>query len=192
MKISLHDLKIHETKRSEVIRFASVFLVLASYTLFLVLKFGSQGLYLGAITWSAFVMATPLPDGGLLIDFPIRIITGMKMVYTESIGWTTAITLNVYTMISHPEVYDKTVITQAFHQILTNPWPDWILIVISALGSFVALFFGDELLDVAFHKDRKKQQKYGYFYKYILGLFGIFLFYFLYRYILEFFGINLF
>jgi hypothetical protein len=38
--------------------------------------------------------------------------------------------------------------------ILTTPYPYWIVIFLSAIGTFLSIRFGDELMDVLHHKDR--------------------------------------
>lgn len=191
MNIKLQGLLHDETKKNQLIRFLIGFAVLALYTTFLIMKYGPSGLTLGAITWSAFVLATPVADGGLLLDFPIRLITGMRMLYSEILVWVVAIGLNIQILITNPQVYGQTLITDTFHRILTNPWPYWIIIVISAIGTFISIFFGDELLDVVFHKDRKKYLKHHVVYKTVVAIFFIALFYFIYKEFLSLFGLQI-
>lgn len=181
----------HETKRETLWRFFIALSILVAYTIYLVFKFGSLGVPLGIITWSAFVMATPIADGGLILDFPIRLLTGMRMVYSEMIVWVVAISSNVYFVLKRPEIYQKTQISDAFGTILHNPWPDWIIILISAIGTYVSLYFADELLDIILFKERKKFFK-GRKYLYIIWVvFGIFAFYLGYKYFLKLFGISI-
>lgn len=191
MQITLKHLTTHETKKHSVKRFLIVLVILLIYTIYLVLKFGSDGLSLGIITWSAFVMATPIADAGLLLDLPIRLAAGIRMVYSEMFVWLVAISTNLYFIFFNPEVYHKTSITDAFHQILTKPWPNWIIILISMAGTFLSLYFGDELLDIVFFHQRKKFQKHKHYYYIIIVLFAIILFYFLYHRFLLIFGLNI-
>ncbi len=191
MKIAKNDLIHHETKRQQLNRFVIGLTILTLYTIYLVFQYGPSGIALGAITWSAFVIATPIADGGLLLDFPIRLMTGMRMIYSEIIVWVIAISLNIYVLFNNPVVYERTIITNSFHQILVNPWPNWIIIFISLIGTFVSIFFGDELLDVVFHKQRKKYLKHNFKYKIILVIFGIILFYFIYQQFLHLFGLQI-
>lgn len=190
MKITLDNLRNHQTKKHSLKRFLIVLTILFVYTSYLVFKFGSEGIALAMLTWSTFVMATPIPDAGILLDFPLRILTGIRMVFSEMIVWVISISLNLYFLKFNPEVYNKTVITHIFYQILTHPWPDWVIILISLMGTFLALYFGDELLDVIFHHQRKKYRKNKHFYYIIIIVFILFLFYFLYRYFLSFFNLN--
>jgi hypothetical protein len=190
MKIKTKHLFDHETKKQQLIRFAVALFLLLAYTGYLIHGYGSDGLTLGAITWSAFVMATPLPDGGIILDFPIRLLTGIRMVFSEIVVWIVAISMNIYLVITHPLVYEKTLITKSFHQILTNPWPNWIIVLISMAGTFLGLYFGDELLDVVFHHQRKKYTKLKLVYRVIFAIFAIAILYFVYKYFLELFGIQ--
>jgi hypothetical protein len=154
-------------------------------------KFGSAGITLGAITWSSLVLATPIADGGLVLDFPLRVLTGIRMMVAEIFVWVAAISLNVVILIYNPEIYRKTLITDTLQKILINPWPNWIIVVLSCFGTFLSLYFGDELLDIVMLKDRNKYHKHVYWYRLIVGTFLIFAFYFSYRYFLSLFGLKI-
>jgi len=190
-KVKLAHFHQHETKKSSLKRFSIAFTILIVYTAYLYFNFGNDGIILGLITWSAFVMATPVADGGLLLDLPIRVFTGIRMVASEMIVWVVVISMNIYLLATQPDTYDKTAITHAFKQILQNPWPDWIIIFISLIGTFISLYFGDELLDVVFHKDREKYLKHRKWHRFIIAIFGFALFYIAYKYFLSFFGLKI-
>ncbi len=191
MEITIKNLATHETKKYSLKRFLIVLSIFIVYTLYLVIRFGGNGFGLAVLTWTAFVMATPIPDGGLLLDFPVRLLTGLRMVFSEIFVWLVAISTNLYFLFSKPEIYSKTTVTHVFYQILINPWPDWLIIIISLSGTFLSLYFGDELLDIIFFHQRKKYQKGKYYYYIIVILFIVFIFYFLYRYFLSFFGLKI-
>ncbi len=189
MHIKSKHLIKHETKNHQLKRFVAALSVLILYTLYLVWHYGSSGFSLGIITWSAFVLATPLPDGGVILDFPIRLLTGIRMVFSEIFVWVVAISANVYYLSKHANLYDKNFITSSFKQVLDNPWPNWIIIFISAAGTFLGLYFGDELLDIIFHHQRKKYAKLKPAYQFILIVFVVAILYFSYKYFLRLFGI---
>ncbi|MFH0930271.1 MAG: hypothetical protein V1814_03405 [Candidatus Moraniibacteriota bacterium] len=191
MKIRTEHLIKHETKKHQLIRFAIALLILLLYTIYLMRSYGADGLTLGFITWSAFVIATPLPDGGIILDFPIRLLTGIRMVFSEIFVWIVAISVNVYLVFEKPYIYEKTLVARSFHRILMHPWPDWSIILISLAGTFLGLYFGDELLDVITHSKRKKYSKFGYIYKFIFAIFGLALLYVSYKYFLRLFGIGI-
>jgi hypothetical protein len=106
------------------------------------------------ITWSFFVLCTPIADAGFLLDFPLRLIFGIRMIVSEIVVWIIAISINVLSLIYFREFYDTTFITQIMKVILTTPYPYWIVIFLSAIGTFLSIRFGDELMDVLHHKDR--------------------------------------
>ncbi len=189
--LKVKNIKEHETKRNTLWRFLIALSILIMYIIYLVFKFGPLGITLGIITWSAFVMATPIADGGLILDFPIRLLTKMRMVYSEIIVWVVAISFNVYFILTKPEIYEKTQISKAFGTILKHPWPDWIIILISAIGTYVSLYFADELLDIVLFKQRKKFIKHRKYLYIIWVIFGISAFYLGYKYFLKLFGINI-
>jgi hypothetical protein len=190
MNIKAAHLIKHETKKHQLIRFTIALFILLAYTTYLMRSYGADGLTLGFITWSAFVMATPLPDGGIILDFPIRLLTGIRMVFSEIFVWIVAIGGNVYLVFERPYIYEKTVVANSFHRILMHPWPDWSILLISLAGTFLGLYFGDELLDVISHSKRKKYSRFGYIYKFILVIFGLALLYVSYKYFLRLFGIG--
>jgi hypothetical protein len=113
------------------------------------------------------------------------------MVYSELIVWTIALSLNIYFFAYHSAFYNSTIITRAIHQIFSHPYPDWIIIILSAGSTFLSLYFGDELLDVVFHKNRKKYFKYNKWYRFIVVIFVVFLLVFLYRNFLHLFNIEI-
>jgi hypothetical protein len=189
MSLGFKNLISHETKNTQLRRFIIAFCLLVGYTIYLVHAYGSSGFSLGVITWSAFVMATPLPDGGVILDLPIRLLFGVRMIFSEIFVWMVAIASNVYFLANDAGVYDRTLIASSFKKILISPWPDWIIILISGAGTFLGLYFGDELLDVIFHHQRKKYTKLKSSYCFVFGIFAIMLLYFSYRYFLELFGI---
>jgi len=187
----LKNLLNHQAKREVMIRYIIASILLLSYSIYLFLRFGLGGIGVSFITWSAFVLSTPIADGGIIIDLPIRLLTKLRMIYSEIIVWIIAILLNIYYLTTNPIIYQKTIITNTFHQILAHPWPNWIIILISALGTFLSLYFGDELLDIIKHNQRIKYFKLKNWQTIIWFIFVIILFYFLYKYFLEFFGLNI-
>lgn len=146
----------HETHRSVFIRFVLMLLIFVAYFIFISTKYGyKDGFLIAWMTWSFFVLCTPIADAGMLIDFPVRLVTGVKMVFSESLVWLVAISLNLYTYTFHNTFYDQTQILTLFKHILMNPWPLWIIIFIAAIGTFLSIQIGDELMDVIRHRDRK-------------------------------------
>ncbi|NPA86609.1 MAG: hypothetical protein GXO00_01220, partial [Candidatus Diapherotrites archaeon] len=146
-----------ETHREALRKFIIVLLVFLAYFAYVAYHYGvKDGLIITLLTWSFFVLSTPIADAGFLLDFPLRILTGMRMVKAEMIVWAIAISLNVYFVLFHPEVYQTTTLLQVFYHILTHPIPYWSIIVLSAIGTFLSVHFGDELLDVFFHSERRK------------------------------------
>ncbi len=183
----------HETKRHIVSKFLIVLIIFIVYFIFISQKYGTeQGLGITILTWSFFVLCTPIADAGFLLDFPIRLITNIKMLYSEILVWLIAISLNIYTFFNFSQTYSKTKILILFKHILQNPFPFWIIIILSALGTFISIQFGDELLDNISHKDKKKiYQKHIYKYKLIVMFFLFASIIILYDFLLKKLGINL-
>jgi hypothetical protein len=77
-------------KHSSFARFMVLVAVLVGYLLFAVHQFGlSNGILVAALSWSFFVFCTPIADAGFMLDFPIRLITGLRMLVIEdwSVGF---------------------------------------------------------------------------------------------------------
>ena len=106
------------------------------------------------LTWSFFVLCTPIADAGFLLDFPLRLLFGIRMVFSELAVWAIAILTNVLTLHYAAEYYDTTLITKLLHQIITTPYPYWGVVLLSSAGTFLSIRFGDELMDVIHHRER--------------------------------------
>lgn len=191
-KIHLKEFAKHQTKKHTLIKFLLLVAILVWYFLFIVKKYGIENSFLvTALTRSFFVLCTPVADAWFLIDFPIRLVTKLKMVLSEIIVRVIAISLNTYTFFVKPEIYSTTSILTFFKHVLENPFPFWSIIIISMIGTFVSIAFGDELMDKVTHKDRNFYHKHKrkYFILIMIFLFGIS--FALYDIILKKFGINL-
>lgn len=193
MHIPLEHLHGHETKREVFTRFLIVLSVFLIYFAYVAYRFGvGHGLWITFLTWSFFVLCTPIADAGFLLDFPIRVFTGIRMIKSEAIVWLIAISLNVVTLLTHPELYEKTLLLSVFHHILTTPFPYWSIIFLSFIGTFLSIYFGDELLDVVYHHERAKYILHRDKYQ-IIAFFAVFLLTItVYNYLLNELGIHLF
>lgn len=138
------------------IKFSIVLTIFLLYSLFSLHKFGlKDGLAVSLLTWTFFVLCTPIADGGFILDLPVRLLTGIRMIYSEMIVWIIAIVTNIILFFSNSAVYESTRLLSLFHHILSQPFPFWFIIFLSASGSFLSLIFGDELIDMA--RERKKK-----------------------------------
>jgi hypothetical protein len=156
-----------KTRRKTLLKFSFVLLVLLAYFTFVALEFGlTDGLLVTALTWSFFVLCTPVADAGFLLDFPLRLVTNIRMFVSEIFVWGIAIALNLYTYFLHPEIYLKTKLLVVFKNILEQPIPFWSIILVSAVGTFMSIEFGDELYDKVSHQKpthfKKHKGKYRY------------------------------
>lgn len=139
-----------------LIKFVLLCLVLLSYFSYLTYQYDLlTGGVASLITWSFFVLCTPIADAGFLLDFPIRILFGIRMIWSEIVVWAIAILINIFSLMYFSQFYEITFVTQTMKIILTNPSPYWLVILLSGIGTFLSIRFGDELMDVLHHKDRK-------------------------------------
>ncbi|PID52511.1 MAG: hypothetical protein CR972_01600 [Candidatus Moraniibacteriota bacterium] len=190
-KIHYTHLFTHETKKTVLYKFTVVLLIFVGYFMFVAMKYGVEhGFLVACLTWSFFVMCTPIADAGFLIDFPLRLIIHVRMVISEVLIWIIAILLNVYTFFSVPSIYDTTVILSLLKHILEKPFPFWFIIIISAIGTFASIQFGDELLDKMQHHERKKYQKHKKKYRIVFLIFICFVTFILYDFLLYKLGVE--
>lgn len=157
-----------------LLKFAALLALLLGYFVYLGFKydFATGGIAAG-LTWSFFVLCTPIADAGFLLDFPLRLLFGFRMVMSELAVWAIAIGLNVAVLVWSPEYYQTTLLTRVMEQILTTPWPYWGVIVLSGIGTFLSIRFGDELMDVLHHRDRSFFHAHHFKYELILVLFFV-------------------
>ena len=164
----------HETKRQALLRFLLVFLVVIAYFVFVSLKYGvGHGLGVTALTWSFFVFCTPIADAGFLLDFPIRLLLNIRMFFTEMLVWIISFGVLVYSFLFNQEIFHTTFILKLYYQIVTHPFPFWIIILVSMGGTFLSVYFGDELMDTVHHKQRKKYIKHTHKHHFLIFTFLI-------------------
>ncbi len=148
-------MKAKKRKSPGLVKFLIVAGLVILYMIFAIIQFGLRdGLLVTALSWSFFVFCTPIADAGFLLDFPIRLLTGFRMLYTEIIVWVIATILNIFAFTFLPTTYTKTPLLQLFHKIILTPWPLWIIIFLSAIGTFVSIYLGDDAFDIVVAKNK--------------------------------------
>lgn len=192
MKQRQKELLEHETKRDSLTKFIFILLIVFAYFWFIADEYGAQyGFAITALTWSFFVMCTPIADAGFLIDFPVRVVADIRMMYTEIIVWITALGINGYALLYAPEIYEKTFVLMLFQHILVTPYPFWGIIILSAIGTFLSVYFGDELMDVVSYSERTEHAKHKLKHDFILFVFVIIAVIALYDFLLKELGMEI-
>lgn len=150
----------HQTHKESLWRFIALIGVLVAYFAYLSWKFdAATGAWLAVLSWSFFVLCTPVADGGFIVAFPIRILFGTRMLITQLIVWVVALAINLVALSVTPASYENTELTRLLFTILTTPWPYWSVLGIAAAGTGLSIWFGDEMLDVTSHADRTNHHK---------------------------------
>ena len=145
-----------ETGKHAFRKFIFVLLIFLLYAAFVVNKYGAkEGILIAFLTWSFFVYCTPIADAGFLLAFPIRLVSDVRMVYTQVIAYFIALAILAYAMLFSPAAFEKTILLRLFKEIILHPWPYWIILILSMIGTFASIVFADELMDVATHRERK-------------------------------------
>jgi len=149
------DEKIAHPKKQLFYKFFLLCLLLLSYFFYVSIQYDFvTGGVASLLTWTFFVLCTPIADAGFLLDFPLRLLFGIRMLISEIIVWALAILINIVSLIYFVEYYETTKLTTLLHVILTTPYPYWGVVLLSAGGSFLSIRFADELMDVIHHRDR--------------------------------------
>lgn len=166
---------MRQPRQQVFLKFVLLCLILLSYFAYLSYEYDFMtGGIASLITWSFFVLCTPIADAGFLLDFPIRMLFGIRMVLSEIVVWVIAIMINVVSLVYFSAFYDITFITKTMYVILTTPYPYWAVIILSGVGTFLSIRFGDELMDVLHHRDRKFYLSHQFKHEVILFVFFLF------------------
>lgn len=185
----LSDIK-HTFDAHPLLRFLSILLIIVGYGFYVSQSQGyKSGFLISVLTWSFFVLCTPIADAGILIDLPIRLVTGLKMIYSEIIVWTVAISLNFFVLANSPQIYEQTIVLTLFKYILKNPIPYWLLIVLSCVGTFFSLYIADTIIDPK--KQSKQHKSFLKKHKIIISLFLVVLVIAIYDMLLNKLGIDI-
>lgn len=185
------NVKLHQ---NPLVKFFAVFSILLIYLIITIKNFGAkEGFLISLLTWSFFVLCTPIADAGFILDLPIRLLTGLRMIYSEMIVWFIAISANLIMFFSYPHIYQDTHLLALFHHILSQPVPFWFIIILSAGGSFLSLLFGDELIDISYQKKekRKHHKKHKHKHRLILIIVLFIIIFAIYDYLLHQLGIQI-
>jgi len=171
------DEKVIPPKKQLFYKFFLLCLLLIGYFVYLSLQtdFSAGGLA-SILTWSLFVLCTPIADAGFLLDFPLRLLIGIRMVISEVIVWALALSINVVSLIYFIDYYETTKLTTILHLVLTTAYPYWSIIALSAVGTFLSIRFADELMDVIHHRDREFFHSKSFMHEIILIVFFILIF----------------
>jgi hypothetical protein len=165
-------------RKQVLIKFLLLCVLLIGYFAYLSYEYDLlTGGVVAFLTWSFFVLCTPIADAGFLLDFPLRLLFGIRMVFSEIAVWAIAISLNAISLAYYADYYETTLLTKLLHRILTTPYPYWAVIVLSWAGTFLSIRFGDELMDVIHHRDRKFFHSHHFKYELILAVFFIAVFF---------------
>lgn len=162
-------------KHQVIIKFVILCSILISYFAYLTYQYDLlTGGVAALITWSFFVLCTPVADAGFLLDFPMRLLFGIRMVVSEVVVWVIAISVNALALLYFRDFYQTTMLTKLMEAILTTPFPYWFVILLSGMGTFLSIRFGDELMDVLHHRDRDYFHSNHFKYELVLVIFFIF------------------
>ena len=181
------------THKHPFVKFSVIVLIFTIYFFISLEKYGfKEGMLTGILTWSFFVFCTPIADAGILVDFPVRLLTGLRMLYSEIIVWVIATIVNIYAMFFYSSIYQNNILLRIFQEIIRKPFPYAIIIILSAGGTFFSILFGDEILDVISEKksDHNHRKKHKNTHKILITVFILVAIIILYYILIKKLGIN--
>lgn len=165
---------IAHPKKQLFYKFLLLCVLLLGYFSYLSIQYDAKtGGIASLLTWSFFVLCTPIADAGFLLDFPLRLLFGVRMLVSEIAVWATAIAVNAVSMLYLADYYETTTLTRLLHAILTTPYPYWGVVLLSCAGTFLSIRFADELMDVVHHRDRNFFHRHGYIHELIIITFFV-------------------
>ena len=171
------DEKVKLPKKQLFYKFFLLCLLLLGYFVYLSIEYDFvTGGFASILTWSFFVLCTPIADAGFLLDFPLRLLFGIRMLVSEIVVWALAISINIVALMYFAEYYETTKLTKILYVVLSNPYPYWSVILLSAVGTFLSIKFADELMDVIHHKDRGFFHRKSYIHEIVIIVFFILIF----------------
>ena len=184
-KVVAHEFYQQVHKRKTVLKYLLLLIIIVGYFTYVSIKYGTdQGVIITLLTWSFFVLCTPIADAGFLIDFPVRLLTGLRMFFSEMIVWIVAISINLYFFFFNNALYQDTFILKLFNHILSQPFPYWGIIILSCIGTFLSVYFGDEIFDVISHEHRKKYHAHKHKWRIVAGISLVVLIFIMYDFLL--------
>jgi hypothetical protein len=167
--------KIDSPPKNQLLyKFLFLCILMVGYFSYLTVRYDvTTGAVASALTWSFFVLCTPIADAGFLLDFPLRLLFGIRMLISEMVVWAIAITINVVSLLYFVEFYQSTKLTMLLHAILTMPYPYWGMILLSGAGTFLSIRFADEIMDIAHHRDREFFHRHSFKHEIVLIIFFV-------------------
>ena len=136
------EVEFDEKKKIYLYLYDVITVVFICVLIFLILF---KGYFYGVIDaifiWAFFVIATPVPESGLLISLPLKRFFNIKMTYVQILVSIMAIFLTFYLYKCHGSVVKATYIGRLFFVIVKSKY--YIIIVLSIASSIL----GSELID---------------------------------------------
>jgi len=116
-------------------------LILIVYIKPLVLEYGWQeSFHVTFLAWSFLVLCLPIAKGNILIKKPYEFLFGKKIHFPEIIAWSVAILGNIITYLRSFGAYFKASIPHLLFNIISTPWPNWIIIATCLVATFYSAF----------------------------------------------------
>ena len=110
---------------------------------------------------------------GFCLIFHCAYYLAYRMIFSEIAVWAIAILINVTALLYFQVYYNTTPLTKLTYAIMTTPNPYWVVILLSGIGTFLSIRFGDELMGVVSHKDRDFFHKHNFKHEIVLFIFFI-------------------
>jgi len=102
------------------------------------------GSYISLLIWSLYILCIPVAHGRFFIGTPLHYFTGRHYL-PELFIWTLAASLNIFTFIFIPRVYQTSMLTYFLYRILITP-RYWSLLLITLCGVWYRLMARSKLI----------------------------------------------
>jgi len=126
------------------ITFLITFILCSLFASYLIITTGLiTGLHAALLTWSFFILCIPADHGNILLGTPIRLFRH-KPFFTQPFLWIGAFILNAITFTFFPMIYTVTIPTHLLLRMIENPYPCWLVFLVSGIGTMYPILIGNE------------------------------------------------
>lgn len=141
----IQDLK-NKRNRSSIITVCIIFLIFLIFIIYYVSKYGfKKGLWYLFITWIFFTIATPMPQSGLMISIPLKILYGISMNKSQIIMSIFSLIVIFILYYKYPYLLNFSMFGKIMNEIIKNN--AYLIIFTSIIGSTTISGLFDNVID---------------------------------------------
>lgn len=122
---------------SHVYFFAFVWVCLLLHVGYVALHRGQHPVLSTLVAWSFFVLCTPLPEAGVVVDLPLKWFFDISMVTSQCVISAIAVIITYYAITHHPALFDTSSILREYRYLLRQSAIP--IFILSGIGTYSGL-----------------------------------------------------